>query len=97
MTEGAVDDYDVILPIRGYDPAAAYTEIGRIRGALMMQLSRFEQLTKRQLDGMCSVDSRFGGVAERLDRLDERMEHVEESLDRILRLVEHGERAPSSR
>lgn len=82
------DEVDNIMPIRGYDPVAAYAEITAIGGKLLQQRTRFEQVTDRQIDSMCMIDSRFGGVDRRLDKLEARLEDVDAKLAQLLAILE---------
>lgn len=84
------EDYDKFLPIRGYDPAEAYAQLITIGGTLLQQRGRFEQMTNRQFDSISIIDSRFGGVDRRLDKLEARLEDVDEKLARLLAIFDRG-------
>lgn len=81
------EEIDLILPVLGYSPAEAYSEIRSIHGTLLQQRSRFEQMTNRQIDSISAIDSRFGAVSRRLDRIEQQVEEIDAKLARLLELL----------
>lgn len=89
------EEIDIILPRKDYDFNDVYEKVRSIDGMMWQQRVRFRHLTDRYLDNMLAIDSRFGGVDRRLDKLEQCMEGIEAKLDRLLEVLDDrdGERS----